>query len=117
MTFSLGANIFVGSELNNSRRYRTITKSENLAISGQNSNDIWSLSGLAHELGHCLYEKNVKNSYLKPCYSELIAHILEEQIVSFELRDEPFILKAWKRYQFYVDLINLYFLYMNGFQA
>ncbi len=106
-------NIFADSELTSSRRYRTITKSGNLAISGQNLNDIWSLSGIAHELGHCLYENNAKNSFLKPFYSELIAHIFEEQIVSLILRDEPSILKEWNHYQFSVDLLNLYFFILE----
>jgi hypothetical protein len=80
-------------------------------MEGQDQHSFESLAGLAHELGHCLFERQVRTSGAIDVISEAVAQYFESEVVSGYLRKENATsdLSTWLRYQDFVDSINLLF--------
>jgi hypothetical protein len=90
--------------------FRTIRKNGRAAIFGSNHATLASLSGLAHELGHCLLERRASCLTRKTAIlSETVAQILEEALVSEFLKSSGQDIETWAWYQRKLDGLNLHF--------
>ncbi|MCM2426185.1 hypothetical protein [Streptomyces sp. RKAG337] len=93
--------------------FRTVDDDSGRAIVlGQDAPTIDALAGIAHELGHCLYERARPGRSVRSQFaSERLAHCLEERLVAAYLRERgsPEECRDWWSYQRRVDAHNLYF--------
>lgn len=92
------------------KRYRTDQTPQGIAIFGEDSATIGSLAGLAHELGHALYETQTAGAGLRhQIASETEAQKIEKAVVDEALSDCPDLLAEWHTYLTQVDRLNFYF--------
>jgi hypothetical protein len=112
--------IFARSDLDRPEiPHRTVIRSGQPAIIGASRATVGDLAGIAHELGHCLYEESSEPSTLaRQIASEIAAHVMEEEIVSeyFHIQGESDLLHMWSEYQRRIDIINVYFFLLEGHQ-
>ncbi|MDG4864948.1 hypothetical protein P8605_43045 [Streptomyces sp. T-3] len=83
-----------------------------LVVRGRDAPTVEALAGIAHELGHCLYEgARPVRSALGQLASERLAQCLEERVTDeyLMLRGSERERQAWWIYQRRVDAVNLYF--------
>ncbi|MHC0430248.1 hypothetical protein ACX6XY_08665 [Streptomyces sp. O3] len=83
-----------------------------LVVRGRDAPTVEALAGIAHELGHCLYERaRPVRCALGQIASERLAQHLEEQATAqyLEARGGPRERRAWWVYQRRVDAVNLHF--------
>lgn len=100
--------------------YQTILKSGLPVPSGEDSQTLGSLTGLAHELGHCVWEsKGIDYSLKGISDSETAAHLFEEYVVASILIEEGLKSYDWHRYQTRIDALNLtlFLLEWEDFQS
>lgn len=93
----------------NDLRYRSDWENGKIIILGEDSNNFLALSGIAHELGHCIAERlSCLDDYSKQIISEAYAQTLEELMLYSLLpgEEEKFI---WFNYQREIDSLNYYF--------
>ncbi|WP_129306081.1 hypothetical protein [Streptomyces sp. L2] len=92
--------------------FRTVGPPHAAVILGADGPTLGSLAGVAHELGHCLYERARPGTGLRTrLASERLAHRLEEQLTAAYLREHGTAEEAhrWWLYQRQVDAFNLYY--------
>lgn len=80
-------------------------------ILGQDGPTVEALAGVAHELGHCLFERSRPPRTVQAQFaSERLAHHFEERLVAGYLRERgsPEECQEWWAYQRRVDAMNLY---------
>jgi hypothetical protein len=92
--------------------FRTVDRDGRAVILGCDGPTVEALGGVAHELGHCLFERaRPVRSVRQQFGSERLAHALEERLVADYLREHgsPEECRDWWAYQRCVDAFNLYF--------
>lgn len=92
--------------------FRTVGPPHAAVILGADGPTLGALAGVAHELGHCLYERARPGTGLRArLASERLAHRLEEQLTAAYLREHgtPEEGHRWWLYQRQVDAFNLYY--------
>jgi hypothetical protein len=92
--------------------FRTVDRDGRAVILGCDGPTVEALGGVAHELGHCLFERaRPVRSVRQQFGSERLAHALEERLVADYLREHgsPEECRDWWEYQRLVDAFNLYF--------
>jgi hypothetical protein len=92
--------------------FRTVGPPHAAVILGADGPTLGALAGVAHELGHCLYERARPAAGIRArLASERLAHRLEEQLTAAYLREHgtPEEGHRWWLYQRRVDAFNLYY--------
>ncbi|MFF4017258.1 hypothetical protein [Streptomyces sp. NPDC001843] len=92
--------------------FRTVGPPHAAVILGADGPTLGALAGVAHELGHCLYERVRPGTGIRArLASERLAHRLEEQLTAAYLREHgtPEEGHRWWLYQRQVDAFNLYY--------
>lgn len=96
------------------RRFRTIEVRGKPCIAGEDGETFLHLAGIAHELGHCLFEDaNGWHDARLLVESETCAHVVEDLLVREALERDPAAgpepLCEWRAYQAKVDALNLHY--------
>ncbi|MEU6479286.1 hypothetical protein ABZ858_20820 [Streptomyces sp. NPDC047017] len=92
--------------------FRTVGPPHAAVILGADGPTLGALAGVAHELGHCLYERARPGTGIRArLASERLAHRLEEQLTAAYLRARgtPEEGHRWWLYQRQVDAFNLHY--------
>ncbi|MGW2640794.1 hypothetical protein [Streptomyces sp. NPDC001348] len=92
--------------------FRTVGPPHAAVILGSDGPTLGALAGVAHELGHCLYERARPGPGIRArLASERLAHRLEEQLTAAYLREHGTLEEGhrWWLYQRQVDAFNLYY--------
>ncbi|MFJ3232145.1 hypothetical protein [Streptomyces sp. NPDC086787] len=92
--------------------FRTVGPPHSAVILGGDAPSVGALAGVAHELGHCLYERARPVRGIRArLASERLAHRLEEELTSAYLREHgsPEECHRWWLYQRQVDAFNLHY--------
>ncbi|UXY30516.1 hypothetical protein [Streptomyces sp. HUAS TT20] len=92
--------------------FRTVGPPHAAVILGADGPTVGALAGVAHELGHCLYERSRPGTGIRArIASERLAHRLEEQLTAVYLREHGSAeeCRRWWLYQRQVDAFNLYY--------
>ena len=90
-------------------RYRSERGEDGFRIQGESRPELWSLAGLAHELGHCLSEEaRPVETLLDEIASEAFAQIHEQHVILGVLQS-PDARTSWKQYQAAIDELNYAF--------
>lgn len=87
-------------------RYRTDIRDDKIFIGGDDGTTLMHYAGIAHELGHALYEtKYGQGGSLSQIYSEAAALLCEESLVAsvLETQEDQ---RAWHAHQRHIDLLN-----------
>ncbi|MGW7385779.1 hypothetical protein [Streptomyces sp. NPDC054794] len=92
--------------------FRTVGPPHAAVILGADGPTVGALAGVAHELGHCLYERARPGTGIRArLASERLAHRLEEWLTAAYLREHgsPEECRRWWLYQRQVDAFNLHY--------
>ncbi|MEU6070185.1 MULTISPECIES: hypothetical protein [Streptomyces] len=92
--------------------FRTVGPPHAAVILGADGPTVAALAGVAHELGHCLYERARPGTGIRArLASERLAHRLEEQLTAVYLREHGSAeeCRRWWLYQRQVDAFNLHY--------